>query len=147
MRNSPLLPSLALAVSLALAGYLLLFRRDSGGPLTELDLGAVAAAMSLAIFGLQGLISIAIEGQELDPGRSSARLTGSLSVGIFILSVFLIAVAVLLAIGIADDWSLRLVGSLAGAGSITLALLLVFYKEAYIGDEATFDDRQDGVPW
>jgi hypothetical protein len=26
-------------------------------------------------------------------------------------------------------------------------LLLVFYKEAFIGDEATFDDRQDGVPW
>jgi hypothetical protein len=88
-----------------------------------------------------------VEGQELHLGRSPARLTNSLSIGIALLSLLLIVVAGLLAFGIAADWQVKAVGTLAGIGSIAISLLLVFYKEAYIGDEATFDDRQDGVPW
>ena len=147
MRNSPMLPMLSLIVALALGLYTIYSARQSDGPLTELQLGAIAAAISLAIFGIQGLISIVVEGQELHPGHAPARLTNGLSIGIAALSLVLIAVAALLAFSIAADWQIEAVGTLAGIGSITLALLLVFYKEAYIGDEATFDDRQDGVPW
>ena len=38
-------------------------------------------------------------------------------------------------------------GVAAGAGCVFLATLLVCYKEAFLGDEARFDDREDGVPW
>jgi low temperature requirement protein LtrA len=147
MRNSPKLPTLSLVVGILLGLHATYSIGQSDGPLTELQLGEIAAAISLAIFGVQGLISVVIEGQELHPGRTPARLTNSLSIGIALLSLLLIVVAGLLAFGIAADWRLEAVGTLAGIGSIAISLLLVFYKEAYIGDEATFDDRQDGVPW
>ena len=38
-------------------------------------------------------------------------------------------------------------GIAAGAGCMSLAVLLIFYKEAFLGDEARFDDREDGIPW
>jgi hypothetical protein len=147
MRNSPALPVASLVLALLLGLHIAYDIGQSGGPLTELQLGEIAAAISLAIFGVQGLISVVVEGQELHPGRSPARLTNGLSIGIAALSLVLIAVAGFLAFAIAADWQIEAVGTLAGIGSIVISLLLVFYKEAFIGDEATFDDRQDGVPW
>jgi hypothetical protein len=137
----------SLALALLLGLHIAYEIGQSDGPLTELQLGEIAAAISLAIFGIQGLVSVAVEGQELHPGRSPARLTNGLSIGIAALSIILIVVAGLLAFAIAADWEIEAVGTLAGIGSIVISLLLVFYKEAFIGDEATFDDRQDGVPW
>jgi hypothetical protein len=137
----------SLALALLLGLHIAYEIGQSDGPLTELQLGEIAAAISLAIFGIQGLVSVAVEGQELHPGRSPARLTNGLSIGITALSIILIVVAGLLAFAIAADWEIEAVGTLAGIGSIVISLLLVFYKEAFIGDEATFDDRQDGVPW
>lgn len=147
MRNSPALPMASLALALLLGLHIAYDIGRSDGPLTELQLGEIAAAISLAIFGVQGLISVVVEGQELHPGRSPARLTDGLSIGIAALSLVLIVVAGFLAFAIAADWQIEAVGTLAGIGSIAISLLLVFYKEAFIGDEATFDDRQDGVPW
>ena len=40
-----------------------------------------------------------------------------------------------------------IVGSAAGAGCLTLGLLLLVYKEALIGHEAHLEPRQDGIPW
>lgn len=40
-----------------------------------------------------------------------------------------------------------LVGLTAGAGCLVLALLLVAYKEAFVGHEARLDPRKDGIPW
>jgi hypothetical protein len=145
MKNSPRLPSVALVVSLVLAATVWL-THDSG-PLTELELGGVAWAIGLAIFGLQGLLSVLVEGQELRPGRVPPRLTDPLSVGIVLFSVALLATATALAYGLTADWSTGRIGALAGAGSLALAFLLVFYKEGFVGDEACFDEREDGVPW
>lgn len=147
MRNSLTLPTATLVAALALGLYVGFNAGRSDGPLTELQLGGIALAVSLSIFGLQGLISVLVEGQELQPGRVPARLTGLLSAAIVLLSLVLFAVAVALAYGIADEWRIEIVGTLAGIGSVLLALLLVFYKEAFIGDEACFDNREDGVPW
>jgi hypothetical protein len=147
MRNSPRLPTLSLVLGILLGLHSAYSIGQSDGPLTELQLGEIAAAICVAIFGIQGLISVVVEGQELHPGRSPARLTNGLSIGIALLSFLLIVLAGLLAFGIAAEWQVRAVGTMAGLGSIVISLLLVFYKEAYIGDEATFDDRQDGVPW
>lgn len=116
-------------------------------PLTELEIGLTAIAFTLAIFGIQGVISVLVEGRRLRPGRVRPRLTNPLSVAIVLFSLVLFALAVLLGIGIVRGWSATLLGALAGLGCLDLALLLIFYKEAFLGDEASFDKRNDGVPW
>ena len=59
----------------------------------------------------------------------------------------MLLISVALAYGIVTDWGPILLGTLAGAGALILSGLLVFYKEAFVGDEACFDEREDGVPW
>ena len=145
MRNSPTLPWLAIVVAAVLA--VAVWASHGEGPLTELELGGIAWSIGLAIFGLQGLISVLVEGQELRPGRVLPRLTDPLSVAIVLFSLALFAMAVLLGYGLIDDWDEAALGALAGGGCLVLSLLLVLYKEAFVGDEASFDERDDGVPW
>ena len=152
MDNSPRLPvvSLLLAgVFTALTAIAYATRGDHDGPfhLTELEIGLAGAAFSLAIFGVQGLISVLLEGRELHPGIVRPRLTDPLSLAIVVFSLVLFADAILLGYGLISDWGPRAIGTLAGVGCIVLATLLVFYKEAFVGDEACFDEREDGVPW
>jgi len=147
VRNSPWLPGAALTVAVILAIVTTLLARNDPGPLTELQIGAVAAILGLGIFGIQGILSVVVEGEELHPGRSPARLTEGLSLAITLLCILLLIAAAVLVLGVASDWSTQILGLMAGAGSIAGALLLVFYKEAFIGDEALFDDRDDGIPW
>ncbi len=115
--------------------------------LNELQIGVVAWAFTLVIFGVMGLISVVSEGRELRIGRVAPRLTNLLSWAILVVAVLLFAIAVTLGVGIAFGWSTALIGLLAAAGCFILAMLLLFYKEAFIGDEASFDRRDDGVPW
>src|SRR5690348_5915794 len=118
MRNSPRLPSVALLVALVLAG--IVWVTHDQGPLTELELGGVAWAIGLAIFGLQGLLSVLVEGEELHPGRVRPRLTDILSVAIVVFSVGLFAAATGLAYGLTADWSTGRLGALAGAGCLAV---------------------------
>jgi hypothetical protein len=145
--NSPRLPivSLILASLLAIAAVTI----DPGAllPLSELQLGAVGGALTLAVFGFQGLISVLLEGRELRPGMAPPHLTNLLSTAIVIVSLLLFGDALLLGYGIIIGWGTASLGLAAGAGCIFLATLLVCYKEAFLGDEARFDDREDGVPW
>lgn len=145
MRNSPGLPITCLIAAVIL-GIIVAASRD-GGPLTELQLGGIAWVIGLVIFGVQGLISVAVEGQELHEGRTLPRLTSPLTFGVVVLALALLAVASLLSYGVANDWGVGALGGLAGAGCILIALIAIFYKEGFIGDEACFDDREDGVPW
>lgn len=115
--------------------------------LNELQIGVVAWAFTLVIFGVIGLISVVSEGRELRVGRVAPRLTNLLSWAILVVAVLLFAIAVTLGVGIAFGWSTALIGLLAAAGCFILAMLLLFYKEAFVGDEASFDRRDDGVPW
>jgi hypothetical protein len=146
--NSPRLP----VVSLILASVLALVAAatiDPGRPLplSELQLGAVGGALTLAVFGIQGLISVLLEGRELRPGMTPPHLTNPLSAAIVIVSILLFGDALLLGYGIVNGWGAAALGIAAGAGCVFLATLLVCYKEAFLGDEARFDDREDGVPW
>lgn len=145
MRNSPVLPILGLIVAAVLA-IVVAVSYDTG-PLTELELGGVAWAVGLSVYGLQGLISIAIEGQEVHPGRVPPRLTNPLSLSIAVLSLALVVIAGFLGYGLRNDWSDERLGVFAGIGCIVIALIAVFYKEGFVGDEASFDLRDDGVPW
>ncbi len=115
--------------------------------LSELEIGLTALAFTLAIFGIQGLLSVLLEGRRLHLGRVRPRLTNPLSAAIIVFSLALFVLSVFLGTGIVRGWSPRSLGTLAGLGCIDLAALLVFYKEAFVGDEARFDDREDGVPW
>ena len=148
MTNSPRLPvvSLILASLLAIATAATI---DPGRPLplSELQLGAVGGALTLAIFGIQGLISVLLEGRELRPGMAPPHPTNPLSAAIVIVSILLFGDALLLGYGIVIGWGTAALGVAAGAGCVFLATLLVCYKEAFLGDEARFDDREDGVPW
>jgi hypothetical protein len=147
MRNTLALPIISLIFAVGLVIAVLISYGDETGPLSELELGGVAWAVGLAVYGVQGLISVLLEGRELRPGRTPPRLTGPLSVLIVLGSLALIGIAATLAVGLVDDWRTSVLGSLAGAGCLVMALLFIFYKEAFFGDEATFDNRDDGVPW
>lgn len=150
MRNTPTVPIVALVVAAVLAvvtviRYLSLDREAD--VLTEGQIGLAAWAFALAIYGVQGLISVMLEGRELHIGRVRPRLTNPLSLAIVVFALILLADAVLLGYGIIDDWEPMAIGTLAGVGCLVLALLLIFYKEAFVGDETRFDEREDGVPW
>jgi len=147
MRNSPRLPIISLLIAVIVGAYAAVGVSQNNGPLTELQLGEIALALTAAIFGFQGLVSVLVEGQELRPGRTFGRATGPLSIGIVLFSIVLFVIAVLLAYGITDKWRIEAIGTLAGVGCLVLSVLLVFYKEAFVGDESRFDNRKDGVPW
>jgi hypothetical protein len=150
MQNSPGIPLAALVVAIALATITMLsvIAGVGGGiALNELQLGATAWALALGIYGLQGIVSIVVEGRQVFPGLIKPRLNNPLSVVIAALSVVLFVLAGLTGFAIVSDQSTALIGTAAGAGCLDLGLLLLFYKEAFIGHEAHLDLRQDGVPW
>ena len=151
MENSRGLPIAAIVIAVLLALLTILSYRAGEAAdifhLSALEIFYVAAAVGLVTFGLQGLISVLIEGRRLHPGRVLPRLTELLTLAIVLFSIALFADAVVLGYAVYEDWSPIRLGLLAGAGCLILALLLIFYKEAFVGDEASFDDREDGVPW
>ena len=150
MQNSPGIPLAALvaAIALAIITTLSVIAGIGGGiALNELQLGATAWALALGIYGVQGIVSIAVEGRQVSPGVIKPRLNNPLSAGIAALSIVLFALAGLTAFAIVSGQSTALIGAAAGAGCLDLGLLLLFYKEAFIGHEAHLDLRQDGVPW
>ena len=150
MQNSPGIPLAALVVAIALATITMLsvIAGVGGGiALNELQLGATAWALALGIYGLQGIVSIVVEGRQVLPGTINPRLNNPLSAVIAALSVLLFVLAGLTGFAIVSGQSTALIGTAAGAGCLDLGLLLLFYKEAFIGQEAHLEARQDGVPW
>jgi hypothetical protein len=150
MQNSPGIPLAALVVAIALATITVLsvIAGVGGGiALNELQLGATAWALTLGIYGVQGIVSIVVEGRQVLPGMMKPRLNNPLSAVIAALSVVLFVLAGVTGFAIVSGQSTALIGTAAGAGCLDLGLLLLFYKEAFIGHEAHLDLRQDGVPW
>lgn len=148
MTNSPRLPILSLLLAAALiAVTVVTLNPDEPLPLSELQIGAVGAAVAFAVFGVQGLVSVALEGRELRLGSSPPHLADTLTAGIVIVSLLLVADAAALGYGIVVGNGTAWVGTTAAFGCLCLAVLLLFYKEAFLGDEACLDDREDGVPW
>jgi uncharacterized membrane protein len=163
MDNSPRLPILS-AIGAIIAGLVtmvLWWGRDADQnwvpgldgalqyvyALNELEIALTALAVTLAIFAVIGLISYVVEGRELRPGRILPRLSGQLTIAISILALALIVDVIVLAVALVQEWSTAWLCTLAGIGSILIAFLLVLYKEAFVGEEARFDDRKDGIPW
>ena len=147
MRNTSGLPLVSLILSAVLLLAVAIHQRFAFDNFNVIELGALAAAVALLIYGVQGLISVAVDGEELTPGTTPPHLTDALSDGIVVISALLIMDGIALAYGLADNWGTFYIGMLAGMGCILLAFMLVAYKEALLGEEARFDRRDDGVPW
>jgi hypothetical protein len=147
MRNTAGVPILAIVTAIALLLLVANNHAVNPGHFNVIEIGAIAAAAALLVYGVMGLISVAVEGRELEPGTSPPHLTGSLSISIVVISLLLIATGGTLAYALASDWGRTAVGLLAALGCFLMAGLLVAYKEGFLGEEARFDRRDDGVPW
>jgi hypothetical protein len=150
MQNSPGIPLAALVVAIGLAtATILSLLAGVGGdpPLNELQIGAAAWALTLGMFGVQGIVSIVVEGRQVFLGTIEPRLNTPLSAATAALSVLLLVLAGLTGLAIVSGQPTGVIGGAAGAGCLDLGLLLLFYKEAFIGHEAHLEPRQDGVPW
>lgn len=160
MQNSPGIPVAAFVVAIVLAGATIVsvIAGVGGDPaLNELQIGAAAWAVTLAVFGAQGIVSIVLEGRQLFVGTIAPRLTkplraprygvDPLSAAIAACSILLLALAGLTGLAIVSGQPTAVVGTAAGAGCLDLGLLLLFYKEAFIGHEAHLESRHDGIPW
>lgn len=160
MQNSPGIPLAAFVVAVVLTSATIasVMAGVGGDPaLNELQIGAAAWAVTLAVFGAQGIVSIVLEGRQLFVGTIAPRLTNPLraprygvdplSAAIAACSILLLALAGLTGLAIVSGQPTAVVGTAAGAGCLDLGLLLLFYKEAFIGHEAHLESRQDGIPW
>ena len=150
MQNSPAIPLAAFAVAIVLAGATIFsVMAGVGGDLAlnELQIGATAWAATLAMFGAQGIVSIVLEGRQLFLGTVAPRLTNPLSAAIAACATLLLILAGATGLVIVAGQPTAIVGTAAGAGCLDLGLLLLFYKEAFVGHEAHLEPRQDGIPW
>jgi hypothetical protein len=140
------LPAASLAGAAVLAG-IAMASHPPAGPLTEIDIGLIAWTLVLSIFGIQALVSLALEGPDPHPGTRAPNPSLLLSVLITLGCVLLVGVAAVLGGAILSGQTVTVVGVSAGAGCLLLALVLGAYKEAFVGDEVRVETRQDGIPW
>jgi len=150
VQNSPGIPLAAFVVAIVLAGATIVsvMAGVGGDPaLNELQIGAAAWAVTLAMFGVQGIVSIVVEGRQLFVGTIGPHLTNPLSAAIAACSILLLILAGLTGLVIVSGQPTAVVGTAAGAGCLDLGLLLLLYKEAFVGHEAHLEPRQDGIPW
>src|ERR1700681_1745098 len=139
MQNSPGIPLSAFVVAIVLAGATIVsvMAGVGGDPaLNELQIGAAAWALTLAIFGVQGIVSIVLEGRQLVVGTIGPRLTNPLSVSIAACSLLLLILAGLTGLAIVSGQPTAVVGTAAGAGCLVLGLLLLLYQDALVGHVA-----------
>jgi hypothetical protein len=115
--------------------------------LSEIEIAFITLGLTLLIFALQGFVSVFLEGRELHVGRIYPHLTRRINLILLISSLLLLVIAIVLGGGIALGWGVKAIGSLAGLGALLLGFMLIPYKEGFVGGEAHFDDRNDGVPW
>jgi len=112
------------------------------------EIGLVAWSFLLALFGLQGLITVFLEGEELEPRageeREGSRWAVALLVGLLALEVTL---AVLFARGLYSGARAETLALYGGGIFLALAAMLVVYRRAFVEDEVIAQEREDGFPW
>jgi hypothetical protein len=119
VQNSPGIPLAAFVGAIVLAGATIFSVMAGVGAdpaLNELQIGAAAWAVTLAMFGAQGIVSIVLEGRQLRVGTIGPRLTSPLSVAIAACSILLLVLAGLTGLAIVAGQPTAVVGTAAGAG-------------------------------
>lgn len=102
----------------------------------------------IALYGVQGLLSVWLEGQQLQPGEKHSPRE---PLGAVVVIALLAGLALFFAVQFVrslqqqpDPQRLALYGALLFFG---LAAMFVLYRKYFIGDEVITQDRDDGVPW
>ena len=112
------------------------------------EIGLVAWTFLLALFGLQGLITVFLEGEELEPHEGKER-EGSLG-AIALLAGLLaleVALAVLFARGLYTGAQAKTLALYGGGIFLALAAMLIVYRRAFVKDEVIAQEREDDFPW
>lgn len=117
---------------------------------THLDayqIALIAWGFLLAVYGVQGVLSVWLEGRELVPGPKDRPQ-----------ALFWVLLAGLVLVVFEVYWAVKFVGELTTAPPrqlaldaallfLDLALMLVLYRRYFIAHEVLSQDRDDGVPW
>jgi hypothetical protein len=116
------------------------------------QIGLMAFAMSLFIYGFTSLISVWLEGTELRPGKHLPSAGSLPMVAGVVLSVLLAGVsgffARALAFGSTSGYhSPSLQGGLFAAMMLLIALLITLYKKYFMGEEVVAEDEKSDFPW
>jgi hypothetical protein len=107
--------------------------------------------MILAIYGIHGLVSVWLEGRELEPGRRPTRNSPWAFWAILACLSAVLAISVAFAGAIAEGLragpdTVR-EGFLMGSLLLLFALALALYKHHFLPDEVLVEDPDTDVPW
>ena len=158
-RNDAVVPAFAIIFSIALfwmtyldGQRIALLEGHTPKELSVGQIGLMAFAMVLFVYGFVSLISYWLEGAELKPGKHLPAPGSLPMVAGVILSVLLVAIAGFfvraLAFGtIAKYHSASLQGGLFAAMMLLIALLATIYKKYFMGEEVLAEDEKSDFPW
>jgi len=118
---------------------------------THLDsyqIALIAWGFLLALYGVQGVLSVWLEGRELRLNAHRERPREPLWVFVVVLGLtaleFFLAVRFVMGLPTAPARQLALDSGLL---FLVLAAMLVLYRKYFVEDEVVAGERDDGVPW
>lgn len=118
------------------------------GHLESYQIALIVWGFVLALYGVQGLLSVWLEGQQLRPAeKNPAREPLGAVVVMALVAGVVLFFAVQFIQGLRyqpDPQRLALDGAVLFFG---LAAMLVLYRKYFLGEEVVTQDRDDGVPW
>lgn len=113
------------------------------------QIGLVAWTFLLALFGVQGLITVFLEGEAVQPHEGEEREEGSR--GAVLLLAMLLAVelafSVLFARGLYGGAPPEILALYGGGIFLALAAMLICYRRFFVKDEVIAQEREDDFPW
>lgn len=116
--------------------------------LESYEIGLVAWIFLLALFGIQGLISVWLEGKELKLGREKRPSESPIAViAIGILTVAELVLAVSFIQSLQANGSPKALAIYAALIFFSLAAQLCLYRRYFIADEVIAQERDDELPW
>jgi hypothetical protein len=112
------------------------------------EIGLVAWTFLLGLFGVQGLITVFLEGEVVEPHEGEER-EGSpwavlLMAGLWAAEVVF---SVLFARGLYGGARSEVLALYSGAIFLALAAMLIVYRRCFIKDEVVAQEREDDFPW
>ncbi|MFQ6116688.1 MAG: hypothetical protein ACE5LQ_00320 [Candidatus Bipolaricaulia bacterium] len=112
------------------------------------EIGLVAWTFLMALFGIQGLITVFLEGKELEPHEGEERGGSPWAVLLFA-GLFLVDVAfsLLFMRGLFGGARAETLALYSGVIFLALAAMLIVYRRFFVKDEVIAQEREDDFPW
>jgi hypothetical protein len=158
-RNDAVVPAFAVIFSIALfwmtyldGQHIALLEGHTPAELSVGQIGLMAFAMVLFVYGFVSLISYWLEGAELRPGKHMPAASSLPVVAGVVLAVLLVAIAGFFARALAFGATIgyhnaALQGGLFAAMMLLIALLVTIYKKYFMGEEVVAEDEKSDFPW